>query len=285
MWCSCLVPISKSSENAVTALKLIRESVSDSCPTEPSLAQVHGRARLVVLACEVGGRWSGESLPFLHLVAEAKVRDEPEEFRDLVEKAWMTRSSLLACTAARALALSLLERRCAPGCDGCAPSTSEVVRDHRHALHSRVGCACMVLSFVTLLHPGFPPRKNTGTTNGFEFGFLIAKVAGMLTNEVEVKSMLAAVDAEDSKEEATHHGALCAEASNFAKHTLHALTLLLCTSAWRHNEPNLASDNPPLVVEQICAQCKHLQGCFFPQCENSCQTRLTARAQIDLRHQ
>ena len=99
------------------------------------LAQVHGRARLVVLACEVGGRWSAESLRFLHLVAEAKVRDEPEEFRDLVNRAWMTRwSSLLACTAARALAFSLLERRCAPGCDGVAPSTSEVGRDHRHAL-------------------------------------------------------------------------------------------------------------------------------------------------------
>ena len=89
-----------------------------------------------------------------------QVRDEPEEFRDLVKRAWMTRwSSLLACTAARALAFSLLERRCAPGCDGVAPSSSEVVRDHRHALQSRVRCARMVLSFVTLLHPGFPPKK------------------------------------------------------------------------------------------------------------------------------
>ena len=86
--------------------------------TYPGLAQAHGRARLVVLACEVGGRWYGESLRFLHFVAEAKVRDEPEEFRDLVKRAWMKRwSSLLACTAARAHALSLLERRCAPSCD------------------------------------------------------------------------------------------------------------------------------------------------------------------------
>ena len=50
--------------------------------TYPELA--HSRARLVVLACEVGGRWSGESLRLLHLVAEAKARDEPE-FTD-VEK-------------------------------------------------------------------------------------------------------------------------------------------------------------------------------------------------------
>ena len=28
---------------------------------------------------------------FLHLVAEAKVRDEPEEFRDVVKRAWMKR--------------------------------------------------------------------------------------------------------------------------------------------------------------------------------------------------
>ena len=50
---------------------------------------------------------------------------------------------------------SLLERRCAPGCDGVAPSTLEVVRGHRHALQSRgVRCARMVLSFVALLHPG-----------------------------------------------------------------------------------------------------------------------------------
>ena len=46
----------------------------------------------------------------------------------------------------------------------------------------------------------------------FEFGFLrkVATVAGMLTNEEEVKSMLAAVDAEDSKVQASHHDALCA---------------------------------------------------------------------------
>ena len=69
----------------------------------------------------------------------------------LVKRAWMKRwSSLWSCTAARALALSLLESRCAPGCDGAAPSTSEVVCDHRHALLSRgVGCVRMVLRFPT----------------------------------------------------------------------------------------------------------------------------------------
>ena len=101
--------------------------------TYPEVAQAHGRARLVVVACEVGGRWSGEALTFLHLLADAKVRDEPEDFREAIKSAWMRRrKTLLACAAARAFALSLLERRCAPGFDGVAPSSAEVVRDHRY---------------------------------------------------------------------------------------------------------------------------------------------------------
>ena len=94
--------------------------------THPGLAQAHGRARLVV-ACEVGGRWSGEALSFLNSLANGKVRDEPEE------AAWLRRwKALLACAVARAFALSLLERRCAPGCDGATPSSAEVVRAYRY---------------------------------------------------------------------------------------------------------------------------------------------------------
>ena len=100
--------------------------------TYPELAQVHGRARLVVMACEVGGRWSGEALSFVHSLLKAKARSEPEEFREVVERAWVRRwSSLLACAAARAFALSLLETRCTPGFDGSGPTSSEVYRDHR----------------------------------------------------------------------------------------------------------------------------------------------------------
>ena len=42
--------------------------------TYPELAQQHGRARLVVLVCEVGGRWSAESRQFLASLAAAKAR-------------------------------------------------------------------------------------------------------------------------------------------------------------------------------------------------------------------
>ena len=126
------------------------------------LSRVGAGARPSTIGCL--GRWSGELLRFLHLVAEAKVRDEPQEFRDLLKRARMKRwSSLLACTAARALAPSLSERRCAPGGDGVAPSTSEVVRDHRHGLKSRgVRCARTVLRFLTLFYPEAPsppPKK------------------------------------------------------------------------------------------------------------------------------
>ena len=36
----------------------------------------------------------------------------------------------MACTAARAFSLSLLERRCCAGADGSTPPTAEVVADH-----------------------------------------------------------------------------------------------------------------------------------------------------------
>ena len=101
--------------------------------TYPELAQAHGRARLVVVACEVGGRWSDEALSFLNSLANAKVRDEPEDFKKVVKASWLRRwKALLACAAAGAFALSLLERRCAPRCDGPTPSLDEVVRAHHY---------------------------------------------------------------------------------------------------------------------------------------------------------
>ena len=39
--------------------------------TNPELTGEHGRARLVVLACETGGRWSEESHSFLRQLAQA----------------------------------------------------------------------------------------------------------------------------------------------------------------------------------------------------------------------
>ena len=85
----------------------------------PELSGEHGGARLVVLACEVGGRWSSETQSFLRQLAKAKTRHVPHNLRTSAKLAWMWRwCTILACASARALALSLLERRSTPGHDG-----------------------------------------------------------------------------------------------------------------------------------------------------------------------
>ena len=69
------------------------------------------RARLVVLAGEVGGRWSAETMSFLGLLAKARARSETSLLRRRVEQAWRIRwGSMLACAAARAFAASLLDQ-------------------------------------------------------------------------------------------------------------------------------------------------------------------------------
>ena len=70
----------------------------------PSLVGDAGIARFVVLAAEVGGRWSCE---FLKLS-----RSAPAPLRGKARAAWFRRwSALLSCAAARAHVLSMLEKR------------------------------------------------------------------------------------------------------------------------------------------------------------------------------
>ena len=91
------------------------------------------QARLVVLAGEVGGRFSDETAQFLRGLASAKVPDVPQILQGRAHAAWMRRwSSILACAAARAFALSLLDRDCSTGVDGHTPSVHEVLGDSRH---------------------------------------------------------------------------------------------------------------------------------------------------------
>ena len=92
------------------------------------------RARLVVLAGEVGGRWSAETMSFLCLLAKTRAQSETHLKGRRVEQAWRIRwSCMLACAAARAFAASLIEQRVSIGCDGNAPVRHEVVADHRYA--------------------------------------------------------------------------------------------------------------------------------------------------------
>ena len=49
--------------------------------TYPELSGAHGRAKLVVLAAEVGGCWSYEVQTFLPLLVRARTRSLPEVLR------------------------------------------------------------------------------------------------------------------------------------------------------------------------------------------------------------
>ena len=78
--------------------------------TYPELVGRRARARLVVLAGEIGGRWSDETNTFVRLLAEVKARSEPPVLRRRAEQAWRLRcGALLACASARAFAASLLD--------------------------------------------------------------------------------------------------------------------------------------------------------------------------------
>ena len=94
------------------------------------------RCRLAVLAAEVGGRWSTETVLFLRLLARAKARAVPEGLRQATARAYIARwSGMLAATAQRSFATSLLELPLhGDACvDGATPELSDVLSDDRWA--------------------------------------------------------------------------------------------------------------------------------------------------------
>ena len=100
--------------------------------TYPELLAPRSRAKLVVLALEVGGRWSTEPLAFIRLLARAKARGQTRIMHKRVEQAWRLRwLSLLECAAVRAFAASLLELCSSAGADGPTPLSHEVEGDFR----------------------------------------------------------------------------------------------------------------------------------------------------------
>ena len=97
------------------------------------LAGRGGRARLVVVGAEVGGRFSSETSQFLRGLVSAKVRGVPPLLKRKAAAAWMRRwSSMLGCVVANSFALSLLGR-VPPGADGEVPSLSDVLAADRYA--------------------------------------------------------------------------------------------------------------------------------------------------------
>ena len=97
----------------------------------PELVGPGARSRLVVLAVEVGGRWSAETSGFVGALARAKSRCAVPLMRKRAEWSWRLRwGSILSCAAARAVASSLLELpRTSCGADGEVPLEHEVERD------------------------------------------------------------------------------------------------------------------------------------------------------------
>ena len=101
--------------------------------TYPELVGRPGRARLVVLGVEVCGRWSVETQSFLSALARAKARSLRPLLRKRAEQAWRLRwGSLISCTVARAVAMSLLGLPGVRGADGLCPPSHDVERDFRH---------------------------------------------------------------------------------------------------------------------------------------------------------
>ena len=99
----------------------------------PELVGPRSRAKMVVLAGEVGGRWSEETATLLRLLAAARGRSGSALLRRRAEQAWRMRwRGMLACAAARAFAASLLEQRSNVGGDADPPLISDVLSEFRH---------------------------------------------------------------------------------------------------------------------------------------------------------
>ena len=84
------------------------------CPcTPPQRADIPGAAprRLVVLAVEVGGRWSDEAASFVRALARAKAREVPVRLRSSLVAVLVARwSALLSHAAMSAFAATFTER-------------------------------------------------------------------------------------------------------------------------------------------------------------------------------
>ena len=66
----------------------IISSTGKSLYLSPELTSENGRARMVVFAFEVGGRWSSESIQFIRLFAKDRAKQEPERLRVKAASAW-----------------------------------------------------------------------------------------------------------------------------------------------------------------------------------------------------
>ena len=128
-------PLTRASEPRSRAGRYAGAAVQDARRakerTYPELLQTR-RCKLVVLAIEVGGRWSQEATTFLRLLAQAKARTIPARLKASFTNALIHRwSAQITHAAMTAYAASLLEFDCVASTvtDGNQPFTSEVLAE------------------------------------------------------------------------------------------------------------------------------------------------------------
>ena len=96
----------------------------------------------------MGGRWSDETAQFLHLLAKSEAASARALMRSRTRAAWLRRGgSILACVAARAFAVSLLEQGSAPGTGGDPLSEQGAARSAR-AWHGTDFCGVLDCFFL-----------------------------------------------------------------------------------------------------------------------------------------
>ena len=100
--------------------------------TYPELERAR-RCRFVDVGIEVGGRFGGEAVQLLRLLARHRAAAVPRQLRPSAISAWVTRwSGLLAVAAQRAFAASLLELPPAAELgEGTEPDLHELLADAR----------------------------------------------------------------------------------------------------------------------------------------------------------
>ena len=109
------------------------EARKDKVRTYPELCRGNGRALLVVIAGEVGGRWSGGTKSFLWCLASAKAAAVTGRLFGSARAAWYRRwTCILACSAAKGFASSLVGVSRSPGAGDRVPSVHEVLADAKH---------------------------------------------------------------------------------------------------------------------------------------------------------
>jgi hypothetical protein len=89
-------------------------------------------AKLVVVACETGGRWSEEAVDFLRQLAQARSRSAPAALRKSAELGWLSRwSGIMAVAAQASLATTLMggDPWTVCGRDGFTPGLDKVLVD------------------------------------------------------------------------------------------------------------------------------------------------------------